>query len=220
VYLETQISTSKRIMSLFPLLFSNWWEELDQPHHVRDQHFGQGLNPERLAVLPSSIFEPRPPHPAAVPPFPYLHRATHGPRSHYYRPWGDLLLRGDEREGGFSTVKSDKDKFHVALDVQQFTPEEINVKVVDKYVVVEGNHEEKQDDHGWISRKFTRRYLIPEQCNVDKIESHLSSDGVLSITVPRKEQIKEGGERVISIQKTGKPAITEKKSEEKKPEEK
>lgn len=96
-------------------------------------------------------------------------------------------------------------------------------QVVDKYVVVEGTHDEKQDEHGWISRKFVRRYLIPEQCNVEKVESNLSSDGVLTISVPRKEQPKpEGAERVISIQHTGKPAIREKKpdAEEKKVEQK
>ena len=94
------------------------------------------------------------------------------------------------------------------------------LQVVDKYVVVEGTHDEKQDDHGWISRKFTRRYLIPEQCDLEKVESKLSSDGVLSISVPRKEQPKVEGERVISIQHTGKPAIREKAAEEKKVEEK
>lgn len=93
--------------------------------------------------------------------------------------------------------------------------------MVDKYVVVEGNHEEKQDEHGWISRKFTRKYLIPEQCNLDKVESRLSSDGVLTISVPRKEPPKlEGKERVISIQHTGKPAIHEKEAEKKSEEKK
>ena len=98
------------------------------------------------------------------------------------------------------------------------------LQVVDKHVVVEGNHEEKQDEHGWITRKFTRRYLIPEQCDLDKVDSKLSSDGVLTIVVARKEQPKEGGERVVSIQHTGKPAIRpktdEKSVEEKSVEEK
>jgi len=204
-------------MSLFPLLFSNWWEELDRPHHVRDQHFGLGLHPERLAVIPRDAFEVPRPSPLG------LGRHRHQSSSlrpsaygNYYRPWSDLLRRDDE--SGISTVKADKDNFQVVLDVQQFTPEEINVKVVDKFIVVEGNHEEKQDEHGWISRKFTRKYLIPEQCNIEKAESKLSSDGVLTISVPRKDKPADEGERVINIQHTGKPAIRE-KSEEKKTEE-
>lgn len=61
--------------------------------------------------------------------------------------------------------------------------------------------------------------MIPEQCDIEKVESKLSSDGVLTITVARKDLPKvEGKERVINIQQTGKPAIQVKESE--KPEEK
>ena len=113
----------------------------------------------------------------------------------------------------------------MVLDVQQFKPEEISVKVVDKCVVVEGKHEEKQDEHGWISRQFTRKYLIPEQCDVEQVNSSLSSDGVLCITAPRKDQPKDKNERSIKIEQTGKPAIREagepkKEEEKKKPEKK
>lgn len=112
-------------------------------------------------------------------------------------------------------MKADKGKFQVILDVQQFKPDEINVKVVDKCVVVEAKHEEKQDEHGWISRQFVRKYMIPEQCNIDDVSSSLSSDGVLTITAPRKEKPEEKNERSIKIEHTGKPAIQEKTSEKK-----
>lgn len=73
----------------------------------------------------------------------------------YYRPWSELLRKG---EGGASIVVADKDKFHVNLDVQEFKPDEISVKVVDRFVIVEANHEEREDEHGWISRRFTRKH--------------------------------------------------------------
>jgi crystallin alpha B len=47
------------------------------------------------------------------------------------------------------------------LDVQQFKPDELTVKTVNDYVVVEGKHEERQDEHGFISRQFQRRYKLP-----------------------------------------------------------
>lgn len=72
------------------------------------------------------------------------------------------------------------------LDVQQFKPEEVNVKVVNNYVVVNAKHEERNDEHGFISREFTRRYLLPSDVNPDAISSSLSSDGVLSIQAPPK----------------------------------
>ncbi|XP_076645690.1 protein lethal(2)essential for life [Halictus rubicundus] len=195
-------------MSLIPLLFSDWWEDLDRPHRLLDQNFGLGLHPEQLLnpnILDQYVLPAR-------------ERRIGGTMSRnpliYYRPWGELMRK---EGGGTSTVKADKDKFQVVLDVQQFKPDEISVKVVDKFVVVEGKHEEKQDEHGWISRQFTRRYLIPEQCNIDEVTSSLSSDGVLSITAPRKDKPIDRPERTISIEKTGKPALkeTQEKKEEK-----
>lgn len=92
-------------------------------------------------------------------------------------------------ESGVSTIANKKDQFKVNLDVQQFKPEEINVKLVDDFLVVEGKHEEKQDQHGFISRQFTRRYKLPANVNPEAIQSHLSSDGILSITAPKKVSI-------------------------------
>ncbi|KAF3429016.1 hypothetical protein E2986_10393 [Frieseomelitta varia] len=192
-------------MSLIPLLFSEWWEDLDRPHRLFDQNFGLGLYPEQL--LNSNILDQYI--------LPSRDRRQRGPLI-YYRPWGELLRKNEG--GGMSTVKADKDKFQVILDVQQFKPEEINVKIVDKFVVVEGKHEEKQDEHGWISRQFSRRYMIPEQCDIDQVTSSLSSDGVLNIIAPRKDKPKVQNERIIAIEKTGKPAVKEieEKTEEKK----
>ncbi|KAI4504119.1 hypothetical protein M0802_000590 [Mischocyttarus mexicanus] len=132
----------------------------------------------------------------------------------YYNPWNHLIRKG---EGGTSTVRADKNKFQVLLDVQQFEPEDIKVKVVDHFVVVEAKHDEKQDEHGWISRKFTRKYIIPQQCDIDQVTSTLSSDGVLAICAPR---ILNEDEKLINIEHTGKrtfndPPVKESNDEEK-----
>ncbi|XP_015173078.1 PREDICTED: protein lethal(2)essential for life-like [Polistes dominula] len=185
-------------MSLIPRLFSHWWETLEQPHRLRGQRFGMGINPEEF-LQPSVLerLEDRRWSPLLASPSSFYN---------YYRPWADLLR--DEDTGGWSVVKNDKDKFHVTLDVQHFKPDEINVKIVDNYIIVEGKHEEKEDEHGIISRQFVRKYLIPDQCDPEKATSSLSSDGVLTITAPRKpEAIEEKKERVIKIEHTGKPAL-------------
>lgn len=179
-------------MSLLPLLFSDWWEDLERPHRLVDQNFGLGLHPEQL-LFPTRMEMPMLPR----------------RRGSYYRPWVDLLRTSG---GGTSTVQADKDKFQVALDVQQFLPNEIDVKVVDKCVIVTAKHEEKRDEHGWISRQFMRKYIIPEQCDLDQVESKLSSDGVLTITAPRKDQPKIENERTITIERTGKPLMIQEKT--------
>ena len=178
-------------MTIIPKLFSHWWETLEQPHRLMDQHFGRALRPEQF--FPVSFFDRSP--------FRLL------PYS-YYRPWLDWVK--EEEESGWSVVKDDKDKFHVVLDVQQFKPEEVNVKLVDNYIVVEGKHEEKQDEHGAISRHFIRKYLVPEQCDSDRTTSTMSSDGVLTITTPRKpEAVEQSNEKTIKIEHTGKPSEEE-----------
>lgn len=72
------------------------------------------------------------------------------------------------------------------MDVQQFAPSEITVKTVNNQVIVEGKHEEKQDEHGYISRHFVRKYLLPPDTEPQDVSSSLSSDGVLTITAPKK----------------------------------
>jgi crystallin alpha B len=94
----------------------------------------------------------------------------------------------------------------VILDVQQFSPDEITVKTVDNHVVIEAKHEEKQDEHGYISRHFVRRYVLPPSHDLVNITSTLSSDGVLTITAPKKNMTPAGTERFISVVQTGVPA--------------
>ncbi|XP_003701704.1 protein lethal(2)essential for life [Megachile rotundata] len=180
----------RRGVTLIPRLFSHWWETLEQPHRLMNQHFGRALRPEQFF---NSVFDRSP--------------FRMSPMQYAFQPW---LEWEREEKAGWSILKDDKDKFKIILDVQQFKPEEVNVKVVDNYIVVEGKHEEKEDDHGMISRHFVRKYLVPDQCDPEKATSSLSSDGVLTIVAPRKpEAIENKKERVIKIERTEKPSEEE-----------
>lgn len=143
-----------------------------------DQHFGLGLTPQdNLSIV-------------AVP----------QTNRDYYRPWRNLQAAA---QATGSTIKEDKDKFQVNLDVQHFAPEEISVKTADGFLIVEAKHEEKQDEHGFISRGFTRRYKLPDGIEEDAVTSKLSSDGVLSISAPLKAPPKALNERIVPIIQTG-----------------
>lgn len=105
-----------------------------------------------------------------------------------------------------ASVSSDQDKFQANIDVQQFKPEEISVKVTDNNTVtIEGKHEEKPDEHGFISRHFVRKYVLPENCDIKHVQSKLSSDGVLTITAPKINEEKKIEYREIPITRTGQP---------------
>lgn len=104
------------------------------------------------------------------------------------------------------SLSADKDKFQANIDVAHFKPEEIIVKVTgDNTVTVEGKHEEKEDEHGYISRHFVRKYVLPEDCHIKQVQSKLSSDGVLTITAPKLNDDNAIEFREIPIARTGQP---------------
>ncbi|XP_063225312.1 alpha-crystallin A chain-like [Bacillus rossius redtenbacheri] len=169
-------------MSLAPYYLSEVLDELQRPASLFDQNFGLGMLAEDL-VQPRSV----------------------GPlRIGYYRPWRHQA----SRQSGVSNLLRGKEGFKVNLDVQQFKPEEVSVKVVDNCVVVEGKHEERQDEHGYISRQFTRRYALPDNVDTEQLLSSLSSDGVLTVAAPLKPTTPPpANERVIPIVQTQAPAV-------------
>lgn len=108
-----------------------------------------------------------------------------------------------------AAFNSGLDAYQVCLDVHQFAPNELTVKTVDDSVVVEGRHEEKEDKHGYISRHFKRRYVIPQGYDLEHVHSTLSSDGVLTVRAPKiLPDREEPVERIIPIQQTGPAHLT------------
>lgn len=81
---------------------------------------------------------------------------------------------------------------------------QIILQFFDCLFLVPGKHEEKPDEHGHIYRHFIRRYTLPKNTDMARIESKLSSDGVLTITAPRMQS--EIEHKSIPITQTGEPA--------------
>lgn len=125
-------------------------------------------------------------------------RPLNAPMLYRRRP---MELESDEHD---TAVIQDKDKFQVKLDVRNFAPEEIKVKTVGNFIQIEGKHEEKEDDKGYISRQFVRRFMLPKGHELKDVVSKLSSDGVLTVTAPRKIPLPaHEQERVIPITHVG-----------------
>ncbi|XP_050541276.1 alpha-crystallin A chain-like [Daktulosphaira vitifoliae] len=116
------------------------------------------------------------------------------PGKRNFFPWGPMQISNEENA------------FNVNLDVQQFKPEEVSVKVVDDFVVINGNHNERSDEHGFISRNFTRRYKFPNNVDPNTITSKLSLDGILSIGAPKKID-ENNKERTVPIVLTNQRAM-------------
>lgn len=140
----------------------------------------------------------------------------------FFKPTGTSISALEDKLNNFLELEPIKtpgvinkgDKFEMKLDVQQFSPNELDVKLVDNFLIVEGKHEEKQDEHGFVSRHFMRKYLLPSDVKPETLTCDLSSDGVLQISAPKHvEETKGSAEKVIPIKYTGLPAITDGKKE-------
>ncbi|KAM7375412.1 hypothetical protein PAMA_014494 [Pampus argenteus] len=152
------------------------------PARLFDQFFGEGMFDYDLFPYTASTISP------------------------YYR---QSLFRNllDSSNSGMSEVRSDRDKFAVFLDVKHFSPDELSVKVTDDYVEIQGKHGERQDDHGYISREFHRRYRLPSSVDQSSITCTLSADGMLTLIGPKVSGGSESGrgERNIPVTHDDKP---------------
>lgn len=86
--------------------------------------------------------------------------------------------------------------FRAAIDVKDFEPKEVQVKTVGHTIFVSASHDEKEDEYGHIERRFSRKYVLPLDMDIQNIESWISK-GVLYIKVPPTISVNE--HRIIDI---------------------
>lgn len=123
----------------------------------------------------------------------------------YDHPWSRQLplevMRRYHHGGLRKCPVKTSDDFHITIDVKSFKPEEISVKVKERDIIVEGKHEERADEFGFVSRQFTRRYILPEDYDIDTVSSYLSADGKMIIKASKPKPVLETGERIIPIER-------------------
>ncbi|XP_066491602.1 heat shock protein beta-1 [Tiliqua scincoides] len=100
---------------------------------------------------------------------------------------------------GISEIRQTSESWKVALDVNHFAPEELVVKTKDGVVEITGKHEERQDEHGFISRCFTRKYTLPVGVDPTAVRSSLSPDGTLTVEVPLPKPAIQSAEIKIPV---------------------
>lgn len=67
--------------------------------------------------------------------------------------------------------------------------------------MIEAKHDDREDEHGFVSRQFTRRFILPQEFDADTISTYLNAEGKMTIrAVKPKPQADETKERVIPIQ--------------------
>lgn len=100
---------------------------------------------------------------------------------------------------GVSEIRHTADRWRVSLDVNHFAPEELTVKTKDGVVEITGKHEERQDEHGYISRCFTRKYTLPPGVDPTLVSSSLSPEGTLTVEAPMPKPATQSAEITIPV---------------------
>lgn len=108
------------------------------------------------------------------------------------------------RDTSMKEWKPTTDDFQAVLNVKSFRPEEVSVKVKGREIIVEGKHEERHDEQGlcFVSRQFSRRYILPEEFDPDTVATYLDSKGKMTIKALKPKPVEEEkNERIIPIER-------------------
>lgn len=93
---------------------------------------------------------------------------------------------------------ADDGNFRAAIDVHDFDENEVRITTTGHTILISCAHDFKEDEHGGITRSFSKKYVLPLDLDIDALESSISkSTGVLYIKVPPKELEMET--RVVNI---------------------
>ncbi|XP_053413487.1 heat shock protein beta-1 [Nycticebus coucang] len=128
----------------------------------------------------------------------------------YVRPLPPAVLEGPaapaysralsrQLSSGVSEIRQTADRWRVSLDVNHFAPEELTIKTKDGVVEITGKHEERQDEHGYISRCFTRKYTLPPGVDPTLVSSSLSPEGTLTVEAPLPKPATQSSEITIPV---------------------
>ncbi|XP_021494592.2 heat shock protein beta-3 [Meriones unguiculatus] len=76
-----------------------------------------------------------------------------------------------------------KSRFQILLDVVQFLPEDIIIQTFEGWLLIKAQHGTRMDEHGFVSRSFTRQYKLPAGVETKDLSAVLCHDGILVVEV-------------------------------------
>merc|ERR1712240_21845 len=101
----------------------------------------------------------------------------------------ELFKHGDHE---VIRVTDNDEKFEVSLDTSHYRPDELHVHVDNGFITIDGKHEEKSaDGKKMLTRRFQRKYTLPEGARSEDVSSNLASDGVLVVKALKAGAIQE-----------------------------
>lgn len=151
----------------------DWWESIKQfPVKIIDQSFGYELKKTDMQN-PDKISD--------------------------VSPWPRTPAR--QEDTGYSFVTLNEDSFQVEVSTGQFKDQEIGARIEKGFLVIHGEHRELEEGDGTTSRSFSRRYMLPHDCEESVLDPQkmTKSKGVVTIRLPRKV-VKEQSKTDLDVQ--------------------
>ncbi len=117
-----------------------------------------------------------------------------------YGKHSDLLMKTD--------VQENETDYELEIDLPGFKKDQINVKLEDGYMTIsaaKGHDVDKKDKHGKLIRQerysgaMQRSFYVGESVKVEDVKAKFE-DGVLMLTIPKKELKALPGNNTIAIE--------------------
>lgn len=110
-------------------------------------------------------------------------------------PWHDLFQTPNPLED--SKLISNRNKCEIDLYVKRFDPEDLRVRVKNRFIIVEGRKKASDDDLFMVNR-FEQNFALLPGCKADEVTA-VYNNGVLSVSAPKHDLPPPPPERNIPI---------------------
>ncbi|REC54844.1 Hsp20/alpha crystallin family protein [Rhodosalinus sediminis] len=124
-----------------------------------------------------------------------------------YDPFRNLGARVAEMLAPASDASGGESAYTITMELPGVSEDDIEVNVDAGVVTVSGEKSSEREESGdtWFFTErqygsFTRSFRLPADAEQDKVEGHMK-DGVLTITVPRRQSEPDGGKKKVAIRK-------------------
>ncbi len=127
----------------------------------------------------------------------------------FFKPWNEWFdndgFLGSAMNVPAVNITESKDKYAVSLAAPGLKKDDFNIAVDGNMLTISSEKEEnKEETDKKFTRKeysyssFSRSFTLPEEINKDNIEAKYE-DGVLNITLPRKEEAKAPAAKLVAV---------------------
>lgn len=113
-------------------------------------------------------------------------------------------LKGNKKRVSHDEIavkRTESGSLQLDLDVSDFKPEDLKIKLVDDNLIVEAVNE-NSGKNSYSRSHFKRWFKLPEDCKVEEIKSKLTEDNRLVIDLPSNRPAVEQKTRTIPIEMT------------------